>query len=601
MSRAEYDNKLPGDAANDEPIHLDKLDTPGTIERVLTTASEQNPDVEPELGWRTFVAILAALIGYMAGNICLIVPGNTASAALAEIGGTSVGSFINNGQVIIQASLGPMAGLATDQFGRKWVLTGLLSLALVGSIIAATAKSGPVLLLGVLFAGAGVCSQVISLAVPSEVLPRRLRPVGQGFAQISSAAGGIIAFFVCGTVNTSTDPGGWRKAYWVLAGLIAFAVVSLVIGYNPRPQAHLREPTLKGKLLAIDPIGSLLLCAFVCPLIVGLNFGGNPYPWKSAKVLVPMLIGIASLSFFGLWEWKGTKSGIFHHELFTVEGKRNFITSLGIQAIEGFVFFGFIVFYPLQTSILWESDPLKLAARGSIIFMCYGICAIPFGWYSQRTRRVKDTLLAGFVLFSAGIIGLATATPGSKNAAIVYAVFVGVGTCVPVMQLVVLVQLATPAWLIGTATAIDASARGLGALIGSTIVSAILTNKLGAQIPARIAKAAIEQGAPPASLPAIIGSTAANNATALASAAIAAGIPAQDIPAFVGGCFAALKSAYAYSLRFIWITEIPVIMAGLISIFFLKGVKKELNWIIDAPQERIRHRRGGDEEVLPHD
>ena len=77
------------------------------------------------------------------------------------------------------------------------VLTGLLSLALVGSIIAATAKSGPVLLLGVLFAGAGVCSQVISLAVPSEVLPRRLRPVGQGFAQISSAAGGIIAFFVC--------------------------------------------------------------------------------------------------------------------------------------------------------------------------------------------------------------------------------------------------------------------------------------------------------------------------------------------------------------------------------------------------------------------
>ena len=52
--------------------------------------------------------------------IASIVPGNTASAALAEIGGTSVGSFINNGQVIIQASLGPMAGLATDQFGRKW-------------------------------------------------------------------------------------------------------------------------------------------------------------------------------------------------------------------------------------------------------------------------------------------------------------------------------------------------------------------------------------------------------------------------------------------------------------------------------------------------
>ena len=47
----------------------------------------------------------------------------------------------------------------------------------------------------------------------------------------------------------------------------------------------------------------------------------------------------------------------------------------------------------------------------------------------------------------------------------------------PVIQLVVIVQLSTPPDLIGVASAIDLSVRGIGAAMGGAVSGAVLTNK----------------------------------------------------------------------------------------------------------------------------
>lgn len=56
-----------------------------------------------------------------------------------------------------------------------------------------------------------------------------------------------------------------------------------------------------------------------------------------------MITGIAILIGFGVYEWKGTKTGIIHHELFR---NRTFPLCVALIFIEAILLFAIIVFYP---------------------------------------------------------------------------------------------------------------------------------------------------------------------------------------------------------------------------------------------------------------
>lgn len=82
--------------------------------------------------------------------------------------------------------------------------------------------------------------------------------------------------------------------------------------------------------------------------MAGLNMGGVIYPWTSATVLSTMIIGIVILILFGLWEWKGTETGILHHELFThSRSLSTFGICLALIFTDGILAYAFIIAYPL--------------------------------------------------------------------------------------------------------------------------------------------------------------------------------------------------------------------------------------------------------------
>lgn len=59
---------------------------------------------------------------------------------------------------------------------------------------------------------------------------------------------------------------------------------------------------LRHKLLQIDYVGSLLTITASVLLLLGLTWGGVTYPWSSAAVLVPLILGIALFALFLVWE-----------------------------------------------------------------------------------------------------------------------------------------------------------------------------------------------------------------------------------------------------------------------------------------------------------
>jgi hypothetical protein len=85
------------------------------------------------------------------------------------------------------------------------------------------------------------------------------------------------------------------------------------------------------------------LSAGLTLLLVALSLGNNPWPWTSATVLSTLVLGIVFLIGFGVYEWKGTKTGILHHDLF---GMRTFGLCILVMFCEGIMVFALILFYP---------------------------------------------------------------------------------------------------------------------------------------------------------------------------------------------------------------------------------------------------------------
>ena len=138
---------------------------------------------------------------------------------------------------------------------------------------------------------------------------------------------------------------------WIDFALWGTGALGVYLGYKP-PKRHTRLDHLSfwQKLGYLDLPGCCLLTAGLVLLLVGLNLGGNLYPWTNAKVLITMILGIFILIAFGLWEWKGTKVGIMNHELFIGENKRgrSFSIYVSLIFIEAILLFTFAIFYPVM-------------------------------------------------------------------------------------------------------------------------------------------------------------------------------------------------------------------------------------------------------------
>jgi hypothetical protein len=136
--------------------------------------------------------------------------------------------------------------------------------------------------------------------------------------------------------------------------------LGICFGYRP-PKRHTRMDHLSfwQKLAHLDLPGMSLFVIGLTLFSVGLSLGGGLYSWTSGVVLSTIIIGFVGLIAFGIYEWKGTKTGIVSHELFRGGKNRGriFAICLGIMAIEAILAFPFFVFYSI-VSVCFAPLPL---------------------------------------------------------------------------------------------------------------------------------------------------------------------------------------------------------------------------------------------------
>jgi hypothetical protein len=125
------------------------------------------------------------------------------------------------------------------------------------------------------------------------------------------------------------------------------------------------------------------------------------YPWTSAHVLAPLLLGIALLVGFCFWEVYGAKYPMFPSRL--KQAPRILALTLVITFISGANFFSIIMFWPTQAFNVYGHDPVGVGIRGIPVgFSILAGACIVLWCLSVFRGRNKELMIASSILMTAG-------------------------------------------------------------------------------------------------------------------------------------------------------------------------------------------------------
>lgn len=205
---------------------------------------------------------------------------------------------------------------------------------------------------------------------------------GIGFTELCmcipwSTAGVLVATYL----NTRTAA-GWRWCYYI--GL-TYGVISLagtVAFYHPpkRPQYDF-EKTRWQEVKEIDYIGCALYTTGLTLFLVGLTGAGSSHPWRSVRVLAPLLVGILLLILCFVYDFTLAKQPFFPPGLFSQF--REFTMLLVIVFVAGMIFYSMSGLLPQGTLYMFTNDPVEI-----------GIIALPNG-FAQLLFGAILTLFMG--------------------------------------------------------------------------------------------------------------------------------------------------------------------------------------------------------------
>jgi MFS family permease len=292
---------------------------------------------------------------------------------------------------------------------------------------------------------------------------------------------------------------------------------------------------------SIDYLGSALLVAAVCCLLLVTVWGGSEYEWWSAPIIGLTLSGLALLVAF-VWQEGRAKEPVlplrlFRNQVFTVSTAGSFIVGFGM--------YGAIIYIPLYLEIVNDATPTQAGLQ--LIPLMLGLVAgsVGSGRIITRTGHYKPFPIIGMALMATGMFLLSLLDADSTRATqAVFMVVTGLGVGLVMQVLVLATQNAVEQRDLGTATSATSFFRSMGGAFGVAAFGSVFNGRLEAyladSLPAgmTVDRASIQAG--PAALHRLAPET-----------------------------LAVVIDAFARALHVMFLVGVPVAVAGFIVMLFL--------------------------------
>ncbi|ROT39089.1 MFS general substrate transporter [Sodiomyces alkalinus F11] len=407
-------------------------------------------------------------------------------------------------------------GRLSDIFGRRYYFIGGALLAVIGSIICATATSIPALIGGNVFLGVASATQLSFHFVVGELLPMKYRYVGNGLMYFFAVAGSGVGPSVAYAFIDRHPSVGWRGVYWFLLAINALGLALWTLFYFPPTfqKKHQSDGEDKSSIWywvrQFDYVGTFLACAGLVVFLLGLSWGGAVYPWASAATISTIVIGFLTLVAFVLWEiYAPIKEPLVPMHLFK---NTEWVAAIVLLGLGAGVYYAFAIIWPMQVAVMYNTDGdiHKMGAIANIIGLAMTGGQITGGLLAAKIGKTKYQCMIVF-LIGGVFMGCASIVtrPEDKAAAIALVTlgcfWVGWNESICLSNATICVHDQRE---IGVAGGMAGSLRAAICGVLLAIYTVILSNRLTENIPKYVPAALLEAGLPESSVADFMGGLA---------------------------------------------------------------------------------------------
>ncbi|KAF2739006.1 MFS general substrate transporter [Polyplosphaeria fusca] len=449
-----------------EPLHISRFQDNGLLEGISRTRF-----------WFIFGGIVC---NYFVAMFDSTLMASSHPVITSYFNASNSASWLSTAFLLTSTSLQPLFGRMSDTVGRRPLyLFGLVLLSAttawcalaqsIGSFIAARAFCG--------FGAAGVLA--MGGIMTNDMVSIDVRGTYQAYLNLlygsGQACGAAFGGFLC-------DKIGWRWTFGIQIPVLVVLLISAVFS-TPRdlgPQlAKTSGQSIWDALKGFDIAGSVLLTGSVAFLILGLNLGGNVFPWKHPLVITSLVVAAIAATLFLRVELKANRP-VMPLSFLTSKPRGNLIfnncfAQIGINTI----FFNAPLYFQAVKLESASVSGFRLAGPS----ICLTACAMFSGFMITATGRMKWLIVTGSACMLMGAVCLAAmweSTPKWIATIFLIPAGVGQGLSFPATTLAALATSTQEDQAVITSTL--TLWRSLGVVMGVSFSSLILQNALTAYL-----------------------------------------------------------------------------------------------------------------------
>ncbi|KAF9884761.1 hypothetical protein FE257_001251 [Aspergillus nanangensis] len=438
-----------------------------------TTQVDEEANVEVPMTFRRFMGFTAMAFLWTGSQIPVYLLGGIPPYIYGDIGGADRWVWFVLANLLALAGVCPFVGSLSDLIGRRYVALIGASLVVIGMIVCTTAHTMNNFIAGMAIAGAGAgVNELTALAATSEMAPTRQRGKYVAILIFTIAPFAPSVLWAQLIANHS----GWRNVGAFCAAWSGFGLLVTIFFYFPPPRVNSIGMSRMEIIKRVDYVGGFLSITGLILFLAGLQWGGYQYPWTSAHVLAPLILGGVMLIGFGFWEIYGTDYPIFPSRL--KQEPRTLGMTLVITFISGANFFSVLMFWPTQSFNVYGHDPVDVGVRSIPIGfgIMFGACIVL--WLLSVFRgHNKELLIVSSILMTAGCGALAVANLDNLYQLWGILIVAGLGIGGIVVPASIMTTIICPDDLIATISALTLSIRVVGGGIGYAVYYNVFISK----------------------------------------------------------------------------------------------------------------------------
>ncbi|KAL8691558.1 MAG: hypothetical protein Q9218_003237 [Villophora microphyllina] len=301
--------------------------------------------------------------------------------------------WIGGAYLLATAAGAPLWAKLSDIWGRKPILLAAVSSFAGSSVVCARASSIEMLIVGRAFQGTagGGLIQLVNIVI-SDIFSMRQRSLYLGLCEFIWALAGGIGPILGGVLTQLVS---WRWIFWVNLPCSALAFVLILLFLD----VHNPKTRLVDGMKAIDWFGSISIIGLTVMLLLGLNFGGTTFPWDSPKVICLIVFGCFMSVLFVFSEKRLAQYPLIPLDLLK---DRSCVMSFLVDFIHGFVFIAGEYYLPLYFQAVEEASPIRSGVLILPFFLSETVMGIMVGILIHRTGRYLELMWVGTLLMAIG-------------------------------------------------------------------------------------------------------------------------------------------------------------------------------------------------------